>query len=275
MTSTTCRRALPARRAVPERHRRAAFFGTAALLFAASAAASIAWCLSMAGRGDIPMPGGWTLSGLWTPLCGQGWTEAAACFVGMWTVMMAAMMLPSLAPTLWRCSQALGMRGQAHVGRLTALVAGGYFLVWTVLGALVFVMCAAFAEVALRVPAIARAIPLAMAAVVVLAGAYQFTSRKARHLACCRPASQHAVPLRAGTAWRHGVSLGFQCIQACAGLTAVLLVIGVMDLRAMAVVTATITAERLAPAGERIAWAAGAISVVTGVYLMGRAAWLP
>jgi predicted metal-binding membrane protein len=194
----------------------------------------------------------------------------------MWIVMMAAMMLPSLAPMLWRYSQALGMGGQAHVGRLTALAAGGYFLAWILLGALVFVVCAAVAELAMRVPAIARAVPLAMAVVVVLAGAFQFTSCKARHLACCRPASRHALPLRANaaTAWRHGVALGFQCVQACAGLTAILLVIGVMDLRAMAVVTAIITAERLAPAGERIAWAAGAVSVATGVYLMGRAAWL-
>jgi predicted metal-binding membrane protein len=261
---------------VPECHRRAAFFGTAALLFAASAAATIVWCLSMAGTGDVPMPGGWTLSGLWTPLCGQGWADAAACFIGMWTVMMAAMMLPSLAPMLWRYSQALGRGGQAHVGRLTALAAGGYFLAWILLGALVFVVCAAVAELAMRVPAIARAVPLAMAVVIVLAGAFQFTSCKARHLACCRPASRHALPLRAnaGTAWCHGVALGFQCVQACAGLTAILLVIGVMDLRAMAVVTAIITAERLAPAGERIAWAAGAVSVATGVYLMGRAAWL-
>jgi predicted metal-binding membrane protein len=261
---------------VPERHRRAAFAGMAALLFAASAAATVGWCLSMAGMGGIAMPGGWSVSGLWAPLCGQGWAATAASFVGMWTVMMATMMLPSLAPTLWRYAQALGARGEAHVGRLTALAAAGYFLVWTSLGALVFGLCAAFSELAMRVPPVARAVPLLLAAVVLLAGAYQVSARKARHLACCRRVSQTGWPAQAsaGTPWRQGIALGLQCIQACAGLTAILLVVGVMDLRAMAVVTATITAERLAPAGERIAWVAGAISVVTGVYLMGRAAWL-
>jgi predicted metal-binding membrane protein len=69
------------------------------------------------------------------------------------------------------------------------------------------------------------------------------------------------------------VWLGLQCGRACAGLAAILLVVGVMDLRAMAVVTAAITAERLAPAGERVAWAVGAVSLLAGVYLMGQAVW--
>ena len=55
---------------------------------------------------------------------------------------------------------------------------------------------------------------------------------------------------------------------------AVLLVIGVMDLRAMAVVTAAITGERLAPAGERVARAIGALVVAAGLLLIARAAGL-
>ena len=50
----------------------------------------------------------------------------------------------------------------------------------------------------------------------------------------------------------------------CAGLTVILLVIGVMDLRAMAVVTAAITAERLAPAGEQVARASGQLPLGQG-----------
>jgi len=55
---------------------------------------------------------------------------------------------------------------------------------------------------------------------------------------------------------------------------AILLVIGVMDLRAMAVVTAAITVERLAPAGERVARAVGAVVVVAGFLLIARAVGL-
>jgi predicted metal-binding membrane protein len=51
----------------------------------------------------------------------------------------------------------------------------------------------------------------------------------------------------------------------------ILLVIGVMDLRAMAVVTAAITAERLAPAGEQVARGIGAAAIGTGLFLVARA----
>ena len=142
----------------------------------------------------------------------------------------------------------------------------------------------------MQMPAVARAVPVSLAIVVLLAGAFQFTAWKAHHLACCRSSPggdltftggdlttgrDFAIPADAGTAWRYGVRLGLHCSRACAGLTAILLVIGVMDLLAMAVVAAAITAERLAPSGERVAWAVGAVSIVAGVYLMGRGAWLP
>ncbi len=55
---------------------------------------------------------------------------------------------------------------------------------------------------------------------------------------------------------------------------AILLVIGVMDLRAMAVVTAAITAERLAPAGRRVARAIGAAVIGAGLFLIARAVGL-
>src|SRR5512132_1143961 len=52
---------------------------------------------------------------------GQTWPGAAAPFLGMWVVMMVAMMLPSLAPMLWRYRQAVGRTGETRLGRLTAL----------------------------------------------------------------------------------------------------------------------------------------------------------
>jgi predicted metal-binding membrane protein len=55
---------------------------------------------------------------------------------------------------------------------------------------------------------------------------------------------------------------------------AILLVIGVMDLRAMAVVGAAITVERLAPAGERVARAIGGLVIGAGLFLIARAAGL-
>jgi predicted metal-binding membrane protein len=252
-----------------------AFLGVSALLFAVSAAVTIVWCASMSAMGEMTMPGGWTMSMAWMP-AGQTWTGAAASFLGMWVVMMVAMMLPSLMPNLWRYRQAIGGTGETRLGRLTALVGVGYFSVWTVFGMAAFPLGIALATVEMQQPALARAVPIAVGAVVLIAGFLQFTACKARHLAWCREAPRRGrtLPADAGTAWRHGLLLGLHCIRCCVGLMAILLVIGVMDLRAMAVVAAAITVERLAPAGERVARATGAVVVGAGLFLIARAAGL-
>src|SRR5436305_14366504 len=86
-----------------------------ALLFLASAAATVHWSRSMTG--GMAMPGGWTLSMVWTSMPGETWAGSGARFVAMWLVMMVAMMLPSLLPILTR------LRGN----RLAALAGVAYF----------------------------------------------------------------------------------------------------------------------------------------------------
>jgi predicted metal-binding membrane protein len=150
----------------------------------------------------------------------------------------------------------------------------GYFLVWAGFGIMVFPLGIALAGIERQQPTLARTVPMATAAVVLIAGALQFTAWKARQLGCCRevPGRGRTLPADAATAWRHGLRLGVQCSYACAGLTATLLVVGVMDLRGMALVTAGITAERLAPNGKHVARAIGAIVVVAGLFLTATAA---
>ena len=265
------------RRMASDRPSQRAFLGVSALLFAASAAVTIVWCTSMSAMGGMPMPGGWTMSMAWMRMPGQTWPGAAASFLGMWVVMMVAMMLPSLVPMLRRYRQAVGRADEARLGPLTAIAGAGYFFVWTVFGMAVFPLGAALAAIEMQQPALARAVPIATGVVVLIAGALQFSAWKARHLACCREApacAARTIAGRAGTAWRHGLRLGLHCSYCCAGLMAILLVIGVMDLRAMAVVTAAITVERLAPAGERVARAIGAVVVGAGLFLIARAAGL-
>ncbi len=259
-----------------ERASRRAFLAVAALLFAASAAVTVAWCASMSATGEMPMPGGWTMSMAWMRMPGRTWTGAAASFLGRWVVMMVAMMLPSLVPMLWRYRRAVGRAGGARLGGLTALVGAGYFLVWTALGMAAFPLGVALAAVEMEEPALARAVPIAVGLVVLIAGSLQLTAWKARRLVRCRevPGRGRALPADAGTAWRHGLRLGLDCGACCAGPTAVLLVAGVMDLRAMAVVAAAITVERLAPAGERVARAIGAVVIAAGLFLIVRAAGL-
>ncbi|HLJ51418.1 MAG TPA: DUF2182 domain-containing protein [Bryobacteraceae bacterium] len=261
---------------VSERASQRAFFGFSALLFAGSAALTIAWCASMSAMGGMKMPGGWTMSMVWMRMPGQTWPGAAASFLGMWIVMMVAMMLPSLVPMLSRYRQAVGRRVETRLDRLTALVAVGYFFVWTMFGIAAFPLGVALAAIEMHRPVLARAVPIAAGIVILIAGSLQLTAWKARHLACCRAAPGRAVtlPADAATAWQHGLRLGLHCSQCCAGLIAILLVIGVMDLRAMAVVTIAITVERLAPAGERIARAIGALVVASGLFLIARAVGL-
>ena len=253
-----------------------AFFGVTALLFAASAAVTIVWCTSMSAMGEMPMPGGWTMSMVWMRMPGRTWPGATASFLGMWVVMMIAMMLPSLAPMLWRYREAVGRTSETRLGRLTALVGVGYFLVWTMFGMAVFPLGAALVTAEMQHPALARAVPIAVGMVVLIAGALQFTPWKAHYLACCREAPGRDRTLRAdaGNAWLYGLRLGLHCSYGCAGLTAILLVIGVMDLRAMAIVTSAITVERVAPAGERVARAIGGVAVWAGLFLVARAAGL-
>jgi len=74
----------------------------------------------------------------------------------------------------------------------------------------------------------------------------------------------------ASAAWRHGLCLGVHCSYCCAGLTASFLALGAMDLRVMAVVTAAITLERLAPVSMRAARAVGVLGVITGALLIAR-----
>lgn len=255
---------------------RRAFFVISGLLFAASAMVTVLWCGSMSAMGEMRMPGGWTMSMAWMRMPGQTWIEAAAAFLAMWVVMMAAMMLPSLAPMLGRYRQAIRCAGESRLATLTLLAGLGYFFVWTLFGLAVFPLGVVLANLEMEHSELARAVPFAIGVVILLAGAVQLTSWKAHHLACCRemPARGYTLPADAGTAWRQGVRFGFHCGLSCANLTAILLVIGVMDLRAMALVTVAITAERLAPAGESVARAIGVVVITEGLLLIVHAGGL-
>ena len=249
------------------------FFGASALLFAASAAVTIMWCAPGSAMGGMPMPGGWTMSMVWMRMPGQSWAAAAAAFLAMWVVMMTAMMLPSLVPSLWRYRQAVSWTGEARPGWLTAVAGAGFFFVWTAFGAAIFPLGVALATFETHVPAAARAVPIVVGAVVLLAGALQFSAWKTRYLACCRESLGRggASPAGATLAWRHGLRLGLHCGCSCAGATAILLAMGVLDLKVMAAVTSAITVERVAPSGERISRLIGAVCVVVGSVLIVRA----
>jgi predicted metal-binding membrane protein len=184
----------------------------------------------------MPMPGGWTMSMAWMRMPDQTSPGAFAAFVAMWALMMVAMMLPSLMPAVL-----------AH--RRPLRLACGYFAVWTAVGVVIYPIGVALAELEMASRAASCAVPLATAAVLALAGAWQLTRAKLRALARCRDRACCAIGRRPtpADAWRDGLRLGTRCVRCCIAPMAVLLAAGVMSLAAMAIVGAAITIERLVP----------------------------
>jgi len=252
----------------PSQNRDVRLCGVTALTFIASVAATVAWCKSMAAMPGMDMPGGWTMTMTWMRVPGQTWLEAGGTFLAMWTIMMVAMMLPVFTPELLR------LRREAHRGRAMPAIgfAAGYFGVWASVGLLLFPVGVGFNALAMRSEMLSKVTPLLVGLVVMIAGALQFTSWKTRALVCCRHeeggcCSKQTMP-RNGL--RAGARLGLKCANCCAPLTAVLLVIGVMDLVAMMLIAIAISAERLTRS-VNMARAVGAGMLISGVVLVGRA----
>lgn len=247
---------------------RRALLGVAALLFAASVALTTLQCASMSAMGGTRMAGGWAMSMAWTRMPGQSWAAAFGCFLTMWTVMTVAMMLPSLTPAF--------LHHQARCGRfaLTVRMALGYFAVAATLGAAIYPLGAALAVLQMHWPSLARRTPAAAGLIVVASGLVQFTRWKSYQLACCRHAAGRGAAHGpdALSAWRGGLRLGLRCCCCCLPQTAVLLAVGVMDLRAMAVVSGTIAAERLPARGASLAKLTGAVAVGVGTLVLAHAA---
>src|SRR5258708_13612062 len=170
-----------------KRTSRQALFAVSALLFAVSLAVLIVWGASMSTMGGMPMPGGWTMSMTWMP--GQDWSGAALSFLGMWVVMMMAMMMPSLVPMLLRYRQAIGTEWHGPVVWLTVLWAAGDFFVWTVFGIAVFPLGVALATAEMQLPELSRAVPVAVGVVFLIAGLIHVTGWEAKQLGSYRQAA--------------------------------------------------------------------------------------
>lgn len=236
------------------------FLVICALLFALSAGAT-AYC-GDAMSGGMEMPGGWTLSMAWMRMPGQSWPGAAALFLGMWLLMMAAMMLPALVPMLL----AYHRTRRPAIGRW--LAGAGYLSVWLGFGALAYLPGVLLAGLALNSALFARCVPALTGIAVVFLGVFQMTEWKLGQLTRCRAVRPCATGAAQGRgAWWHGVHLGLCCLRCNANLMLVQLLAGVMDLRLMALLTLAVSAERLAPAPRRVARLVGVVIVAAGTVM--------
>lgn len=259
------------------RSERAALCGfvlAAAALFALSATATVASSISMSAMGTLPMPGGWSMSRSWIAPCGSSTVGALPRLVAMWLAMTVTMMLPSVAPALWRygCGARRDGAGSSRVVVLTGAFAAGYFATWAVLGALAQACGTWFALSALASRSLARALPYLAAALVMAAGALEASAWRARYLRCTRAPPRHTrarsrtVPAAAAD----GLRFGWHCACCCAPPMAVMLVAGNSDIAVIVAATLAITAERLAPCPERVARAYAVLALAAGGALLFR-----
>ncbi|MFF7472524.1 DUF2182 domain-containing protein [Streptomyces sp. NPDC008092] len=218
-------------------------------------AAAAAWVWMVARWGGMPaVPG---TMGLGLP-----------AFLAVWTLMMAAMMLPGTAPVAALYARTITRHRTPRMFVFTA----AYLLVWAAAGLLAYGLVSGLGRVAGLPATTGTAVA---AAVFAVSGVYQLTPLKDRCLAKCRSpvglmlryASYpgRSRDLRAGT--RHGAF----CLGCCWSLMVLLAAFGVMNLWAMVVLAAVITAEKLTPAGYLVARAVGIASLALAVAVF----WFP
>jgi predicted metal-binding membrane protein len=210
------------------------------------------------------------MSMTWMSMGGQQWLRAAATFLGMWMLMMVAMMLPSLVPTLLSHRRAARNAGVNRIWLITAAIGISYFLAWGVFGAVAYSLGGAITSAEMRWPELARSVPWTTGVVLLLAGLLQFTAWKTAQLRCCR--AETALKRQPQSGWRCGLLLGVRCTLCCCGFMAVLLALGVMNLAAMAILAVAVAAERIAPRPRLAARVIGGALITVGAFIVTKAA---
>lgn len=200
-------------------------------------------------------------AGPWAALGAFGW------FLSVWVVMMAAMMFPSVAPTI-----ALYSRMTTRRWPLSPLMfAVGYLVTWTAAGVLAFVTAEVVDGTVGDVFAWNRAGRWAAGVTLLLAAVYQVTPLKDACLGKCRsPLGFLLGSWREGWsgALRMGAENGFWCIGCCWALMVALFALGVMSLFWMAVVAGLIAVEKILPWGRAGSYGTAAILLVLGVLVL-------
>ena len=199
---------------------------------------------------------------------GGPWTDLGtlAWFGGVWVVMMAAMMFPSVAPTVALYSRMTKSRSPFAPLLLTS----GYLAAWTSIGVLAFAVATAGGHISGDVLAWDRAGRWVAGATLIVAAAYELTPLKDVCLGKCRsPLGFLVGSWRGGPfgALQMGAKHGAWCIGCCWALMASLFALGVMSLVWMAVVAGLIAFEKLIPSRRTATYVTAGILLLLGVLL--------
>ncbi|MDX6539227.1 MAG: hypothetical protein QOI71_837 [Gaiellales bacterium] len=220
-------------------------------------AALIAWIVTVQRmRGMDAGPG--------TDLGTLGW------YLGIWVTMMAAMMLPSAAPTVLMFARA---RGDAQ----TSIFVVGYLLAWTGYGLAAYAIYRGIRAQAPALLAWDKQGPWVAGGALAAAGLYQLTPLKSACLRHCRSPMHFLLrgrPGALGALWM-GVEHGGVCVGCCIGLMLALFALGVMSLFWMAVVAAVILVEKVFPRGEAFARALALGLIALGLWVAVSPASVP
>lgn len=189
----------------------------------------------------------------------------------MWGVMMVAMMVPTTVPAV-SVFMALTSRRQAaeSVSVTTAAYVAGYVATWFGYALLLAFAQWALTRAALLSPMATSVSATLSALILISAGIFQFTPLKDACLSKCRtPLGFFLAEWRDGKrgAFVLGLRHGSYCVACCWALMAVMFVVGAMSLAWMALLTAFVLVEKVAP----VRWH---ISQVSGVFLVAWGAWV-
>jgi predicted metal-binding membrane protein len=199
-------------------------------------------------------------NGPWTDLGADGW------FLGVWIVMMAAMMFPSVSPTVALYSRMTN--GQSLVRPLIFVL--GYLVAWAAAGALAFAVAYAGGRVVGDVLAWDRAGRWVAATTLIVAAVYELTPLKDACLGKCRsPLGLLLGSWREGRsgALRMGVRNGAWCVGCCWALMASFFALGIMSVVWMALVAGLIAIEKTLPWRQVAIYGTAAALLALGVLL--------
>jgi predicted metal-binding membrane protein len=194
-------------------------------------------------------------------------------FLGVWMLMMAAMMFPSVAPVavLWTRLITGASAGWARAARMSLFI-GGYLLAWAACGAAAFAALVGTGRLLDASPTAAKWLGVGIFAA---AGIYQVTPWKDSCLSRCRSpvgALMYYVGFQGGSRdVRVGLHHGVTCVGCCWGLMVLLIAVGVMNVPAMAALAAVIFIEKIWRYGKPFGRAVGVALLATGAL----AIWFP
>ena len=219
---------------------------------------ALSWAYLLTGAG-MPME---EMGGMLMAMSPAEWTSSYAVLVFvMWTVMMAAMMLPSAAPiVLLYLTVAQRAAGTGNLARGPASFATGYLAVWTGFSFAATALQYALERTSLLSPMLEATSVALAGGVLIGAGIYQWTPLKQACLRRCRSPLEFIV-----TQWRPGARGAFEmglrhgayCVGCCWLLMLLLFVGGVMNMVWIAAIAVFVLVEKLVPAGHWVGRGAG------------------